>query len=90
MRISSSENERKKPSERLDIYDEVKRLIHDKNANGNSQDQDGNTALQLAVRHGHFECLPLLIKDGKAKVDVQGSYVLSSSFPSISFPSLSL
>ena len=79
MRISSYENERKKSSERINIYEEVKRLIHERNADGNARDKDGDTVLQLAVKNGHIDCLSLLIKDGKAKVNAKGSYVSTRS-----------
>lgn len=77
--MSNYENERKKSSERINIYDEVKRLIHQRNADGNARDKDGNTALQLAVKNGHIDCLSVLIKDGKAQVNAKGSYVLHHS-----------
>ncbi len=39
---------------------------------GTFRNKDGYTALQLAVKNGHNECLTLLIKDGKAKIDQKG------------------
>lgn len=61
-----------KPSETgKDTLKEIKQLLNE-GANGNIRNKDGYTALQLAVRNGHTECVEVLIKDGKAKVDARG------------------
>jgi len=52
--------------------DEVKRLLREKKADGNARNKEGYTAIQLAVRNGHIECLETLIKDGDAKLDKRG------------------
>ncbi|CAF1212445.1 unnamed protein product [Rotaria sordida] len=61
----------KKSSHRINVFEEVQRLIKEK-ANPNVINKDNYTALQLAVRNGHYECLETLIKDGKAKLDKKG------------------
>jgi len=52
--------------------DEVKRLLREKKADGNARNKERYTAIQLAVRNGHTECLETLIKDGNAKLDKRG------------------
>ncbi len=68
----SINNDNKKISHRVDILDEVKRLLREKKADGNARNKEGYTAIQLAVRNGHTECLETLIKDGDAKLDKRG------------------
>ncbi len=68
----SRRDDRKKSSHHLDVFKEVKQLLHEKKVDGNFRNTDGYTALQLAVRNGYYECLPLLIKDAKANVNQQG------------------
>jgi ankyrin repeat protein len=68
---SRSDN-RKKSSRHVDVFEEVKQLLSEKKVDGNFRNKDGYTALQLAVQNGHYECLPLLIKDAKANVNQQG------------------
>ena len=55
----------------MNVLKEVERLLKE-NANANCQNSDGYTALQLAVRNGHHECLEALIVRGKAKLDERG------------------
>ncbi|CAF3345526.1 unnamed protein product [Rotaria socialis] len=61
----------KKSSHRIDVLDEVQRLLN-KNANPNTKNKDGYSALHLAVINGHHECIETLIKDGGAKIDQRG------------------
>ncbi len=77
-----SSSSHKKPSHHVDVFEEVRRLIQEQKANANSQNKKGYTALQLAVRNGHYECLTTLIKDGNAKLHKKGPYVFEiNSFP---------
>ncbi len=62
----------KKSSHHVDVFEEVKRLLREKKADGNARNKDGYSALQLAVRNGHYECLEILIKDGNAALDKRG------------------
>ena len=68
----SRRDDRRKSSHHLDTLDEIKQLLTEKKVDGIFQNKDGYTALQLAVRNGYYECLPLLIKDAKANVNQQG------------------
>lgn len=63
---------RKKTLHHIDVLYEVQRLLKDKDCDVNAKNRDGYTALQLAVRNGHFDCLETLIVDGKAKLDKKG------------------
>lgn len=58
-------------NDQIDILQEVKQLLKE-GANGNLRNKEGYTVLQLAVRNRHNECLDVLIKDGKAKLDARG------------------
>ncbi|CAF1435999.1 unnamed protein product [Adineta ricciae] len=73
LKLLERKNDKKtKPSRHVDVYDEVKRLIKEKKADPNTRNKDGYTAVQLAVRNEHFDCLETLIRDGDAKLDKRG------------------
>ena len=55
----------------MDVLQEVKQLLKE-GADANLRNKEGFTVLQLAVRNHHNECLEILIKDGKAKLDKRG------------------
>lgn len=62
----------KKLSHREDLFDEVRRLLKEKNADANTRNKDDYTPIQLAVRNGHHECIETLIVDGHARLDKRG------------------
>ena len=73
LKLLERKNDKKtKPFRHVDVYDEVKRLIKEKKADPNTRNKDGYTAVQLAVRNEHFDCLETLIRDGDAKLDKRG------------------
>lgn len=49
--------------------DEVRRLLKH-GADSNVRDENGSPALHLAVINGHYHCLPVLVKEGRAKLDL--------------------
>ena len=55
----------------MDITDEVRRLLK-RGADAKACNEDGIPALHLAVRNEHLDCLQVLIKDGRAKLDQRG------------------
>ena len=64
-------DDKKGSSTQTDILQEVKQLLKE-GANANLRNKEGFTVLQLAVRNRHNECLEVLVKDGKAKLDTRG------------------
>ncbi|CAF1326307.1 unnamed protein product [Adineta steineri] len=69
---STHHSDNKKSSRHINVLEEIKRLLKEKKADANGRNKDGYTAIQLAVRNGHVECLETLIKDGHAKLDKRG------------------
>ncbi|CAF4540200.1 unnamed protein product, partial [Rotaria sp. Silwood1] len=64
-------DDNKRSSIHIDILQEVKQLLKE-GADANLRNKEGFTALQLAVRNRHNECIETLVKDGKAKLDIRG------------------
>jgi ankyrin repeat protein len=72
---TKADDNKKGSSNRVDTLYEVKSQL-DAGATTNLRNRDGYTILQLAVRNRHYDCLEVLIKDGKAKLDQRGPYVI--------------
>lgn len=64
-------DDKKGSSTQVDTLQELKQLLKE-GANANLRNKEQFTVLQLAVRNHHTECLEVLIKDGKAKLDTRG------------------